>query len=238
MLGYAALGLAVLALLLLAARWFAAMSAHDVAQAVRAFIAAFSALASTGLLLTGRLGLAVVTIGATVMAVRSILASRRGADPLHGQGGGPGSSVETALLSMRLDHATGEVDGRVRTGAFAGQELSRMALGDLLALLQTAQVEDPSSVPLLEAYLDRRTPDWRDHARARTENGGGGTAAPGAMDERTALEILGLQPGADEAEIKAAHRRLMARLHPDHGGSSYLASQLNRARDVLMQQRR
>ena len=235
MLGYAALGLAALALLLLAARWFASMPARDVAQAIRAFVAAFSAFASTGLLLTGRLGLAIVTLGATAMAIHSILASRRGADPLDERNARPGSGIETALLSMRLDHATGEVDGRVRTGSFAGRDLSGLTLSDLLSLLETARIEDPASVPLLEAYLDRRTPDWRHHAQARAA---GGTADPGVMDERTALEILALQPGASEAEIKAAHRRLMARLHPDHGGSSYLASQLNRARDFLLQQRR
>ena len=58
------------------------------------------------------------------------------------------------------------------------------------------------------------------------------------MDEATAYAILGLEPGASEEAIKAAHRRLMARIHPDHGGSEYLARQLNLARDVLLRARR
>jgi hypothetical protein len=237
MLAYAALGLALAVLLYLFLRWFTTASARDLATALKAFAAAFSALASTGLLLSGRLGLAFVTVAATVMALRALAHGRRGADPLGGSGG-PTSRIETRLLSMELDHATGDVAGQVRGGAFAGRELAGMGLSELRALLDEARREDPQSVPLLEAYLDRRAPDWRGEG-----TGAGGADDPAAetvaavMDERTALEILGLEPGADEAAIRAAHRKLMARLHPDHGGSSYLASQINRARDHLLRRR-
>ncbi|HEX6012835.1 MAG TPA: hypothetical protein VFY87_13770, partial [Geminicoccaceae bacterium] len=176
---------------------------------------------------------------------RSLIQGPRAADSLGGAGQqGPDSRVETAMLAMRLDHATGEVEGRVKRGGFAGRELSAMGLGELTALLEEARREDPRSVPLVEAYLDRRDADWR--GRGGATDGGGSTAgaqepppasSAGAMDERTALEVLGLAPGATEAEIKAAHRGLMARLHPDHGGSAYLAAQINRARDYLLSRR-
>ena len=230
---YAALGLGAMGLLLLLLRGFVASSPRDLAHALKTFAAVFSALASTGLLFTGRFGLALVTLGATAMAIRALLRGPRGADPMRGAAAAGGASgVETDLLSMRLDHVSGEVGGRVKRGLFAGRELSGLGLGDLLRLLEEATRDDPQSIQLIQAYLDRRFPDWQAEATAPPR------PAAGAMDERTALEILGLAPGAGEAEIKAAHRRLMARLHPDHGGSPYLAAQLNRARDQLLRRRR
>jgi hypothetical protein len=231
MLAYAALGLALAALLYLFLRWFANASARELATALKTFAAGFSALASTGLLFTGRFGLAVVTLAATAMAVRALVLGRRGADPI-GASEGPTSQVRTRLVEMTLDHATGDVAGRVREGAFAGRDLAQMSLAELLALLGEAGRDDPQSVPLLETYLERRDAAWREHAAA---SGGGAREEP--MDERLALQILGLGEGADEAEIRTAHRNLMAHLHPDHGGSSYLATQVNRARDYLLRRR-
>jgi hypothetical protein len=233
MMAYAALGLGAMGLLFLLLRGFATTSPRDIAHALKTFAAAFSALASTGLLFTGRFGLALVTLAATAMAVRALVQGPRGADPMRdAAAGGSESSIETDLLTMRLDHGTGEVEGRVKRGSLAGRELGGLGLGDLLRLLDEAGREDPPSVPLLQAYLDRRFPDWHAEGAAPPEPSGG------AMDERTALEILGLATGAGEAEIKAAHRKLMARLHPDHGGSPYLAAQLNRARDHLLRRPR
>ena len=69
------------------------------------------------------------------------------------------------------------------------------------------------------------------------ERFGGDAPPPSARAELGVAEayaILGLAPGADEAAIRAAHHRLMQQLHPDHGGSGYLATQINRARDLLL----
>jgi hypothetical protein len=232
MMAYAAFGLLACVLLYMLARAFIAMPARDVAHALKTFGAAFAALAGTGLLFTGRFGLALVTLGATAMAVRALWRGPLGADSL---GGGKGSNVETDLLAMSLDHATGEVDGRVKRGRAAGRELSSLGQTALVELLDEARRDDPPSVPLLEAYLDRRFPDWR---LREADAQAAPAAGAAAMDERTALEILGLAPGATSAEIKAAHRELMARVHPDHGGSSYLAAQLNQARDYLLKPKR
>ena len=236
---YLLIGIAVLiGGVLLARRFVSAHPAH-LAQGVRAFVAAFSALASTGLLFAGRFGLAVITIGATIMAIRAL--RRATAGGYDGGGGASGgqphsSEVTTDTLQMQLDHATGDLDGEVLRGPFAGRSLASLGLADLLDLIAGCQRDDPRSVALLETYLDRRQPDWREHA-GRAQGEEQSAASTSTMDEATARSILGLAPGASEAEIKAAHRSLMTKLHPDHGGSDYLAAQLNHAKDVLLRGR-
>jgi hypothetical protein len=237
------LGLALLLVVILGGRAFVQANPAQLAQAIKAFAAAFAMLAGTGLLFAGRIGLAVVTIGATVMALHAMRRGNTGAGPGFSQpppGAAQASEVTTDSLRMRLDHASGELDGEVRRGPFAGRALGSLRLDDLLTLLQDCQQGDPRSVALLETYLDRQQPDWRDELARRAERGraAGASRTSGAMDEATALSVLGLGPGAGEAEIKAAHRRLMAKLHPDHGGSGYLAAQLNEAKEILLRGRR
>ena len=236
-------GVVLLILVLLAARSFVRASPAHLAQGLRAFLAAFSALASTGLLFSGRFGLALITIGATFMAIRAMSRAHAGAGGFGGQSAGQRSSeVTTDTLAMQLDHRTGELEGEVLRGRFAGRSLASLGVSDLLELLADCQREDPRSVPLLETYLDRRAPDWRADAGGAGagggEHAGAGPGAQTAMDEATALSVLGLEPGASVDEIKAAHRRLMTKLHPDHGGSGYLAAQLNQAKDYLLSRRR
>lgn len=233
--GWLAAGVLVLVVVVTLGRWFVAMPASDLAHAVRTFLAVFGALASTGLVMFGRFGLAIVAIAATVMAVRSLLAIRRGPDPLtDGEPAGPASAVDTAWLAMRLDHGTGELAGEVKLGPFAGCRLADLDLDGLLGLLALLRREDPGSVALLEAFMDRQRPGWRDRDGPPAGEGGGVAGGDGPLDEATALAILGLAPGADAAAIRAAHRRLMARLHPDQGGSTWLASRINAARDLLL----
>ncbi|HEX6143480.1 MAG TPA: hypothetical protein VFZ01_12230 [Geminicoccaceae bacterium] len=239
--GYFLLGVVLLAAMLLAARAFTRASPGRLAQGVRAFIAAFSVLAGTGLLFAGRLGLALVTLGAAVMAVRAMKRAPGGFGGFTGGSSGGAaprtSAVATDTLNMTLDHATGDLEGEVLQGPYAGRSLDSLGVSDLMTLLAWCRREDPRSVALLETYLDRRDGDWRSRAGADAGGpGGGGAGATGgsAMDEATALSILGLPRGAGADEIKAAHRRLMTRLHPDHGGSSYLAAQLNQAKDFLL----
>jgi hypothetical protein len=159
-------------------------------------------------------------------------ARRFGAGP--GGENGAESRVETAMLEMRLDHGTGRMSGRVRTGPHAGRELAELSRPELMALLAACRADDPDSVPLLEAWLDRADPDWRQG----DEDGGAEGARPasgaGPMTRQEALAVLGLADGASEADIRAAHRRLMRAAHPDGGGSDWMAARVNEARDVLL----
>lgn len=140
---------------------------------------------------------------------------------------GDTSGVETATLEMRIDLATGTMSGRVRRGAFSGRDLASIDRPELLALLADCQANDAESVPLLEAWLDRMHPDWREASEAPPPSGG-------PMTRAEALAVLGLQEGATEEDIRAAHRRLMQAAHPDRGGSDWLASRINEARDLLL----
>lgn len=145
------------------------------------------------------------------------------------------SRVRTAVIEMELDHGSGAMRGQVLAGPYAGTELDALDVPDLLAL---RAICDAQSLALLEAYLDRRAPAWRQHAQGDAGggrmNGEGGGLGSGAMTEEEAYQILGLEPGADAASVRAAHRALMKKLHPDHGGSSYLAAKINRAKDVIL----
>ncbi|HVA13748.1 MAG TPA: DnaJ domain-containing protein, partial [Stellaceae bacterium] len=143
--------------------------------------------------------------------------------------GGKVSEVETDLLRMRLDHDTGAMSGQVRRGAYAGRRIEDLDQAELMALWRQCVAEDEPGARLLESYLDRLRPDWRQAA------GGGASGAAGdVMTREQAFAILDLAPGASAEQIKDAHRRLMMKLHPDHGGSTFLATQINRAKELLL----
>jgi hypothetical protein len=142
------------------------------------------------------------------------------------------TSVETRLLRMTLDHATGAMDGLVREGPSRGRKLSELGLEALFELLAQARLDDPDSAPLLEAFLDRVAPDWRSQGAASHE--APPSANPRGMTRGEAARLLGVAEDSDEATIKAAHRRLMMKVHPDHGGTDELAARLNDAKRVLL----
>ncbi|MBO6561871.1 MAG: hypothetical protein JJ959_15105 [Nisaea sp.] len=153
----------------------------------------------------------------------------------RGPSSGQSSSVRTATLAMTLDHDSGGIDGEVLRGRFSGAPLSELSLSELLELLEDCSRNDPQSVAVLESYLDAaHGPDWREAAASATGSRGAHRDSSGAMTRARALEILGLEEGADEAAIRDAHRRLMMVNHPDRGGSDYLAAQINEAKDVLL----
>jgi hypothetical protein len=153
---------------------------------------------------------------------------------------GRSSEVATPYLRMSLDHDTGAMTGTVLKGNFAGTRVEELGRAQLLALLRECRAADEDGGRLLEAYLDRAQSDWRDDFATAGRSGdrsGGPHAATADMTVDEAHAVLGLAPGADATAIREAHHRLMKQLHPDHGGSDYLAGKINRARDVLLRQR-
>jgi hypothetical protein len=137
---------------------------------------------------------------------------------------GQTSEVNTDYIRMVLDHDTGEMSGEIVSSKFSGCKLSDLSISELKEFY-TLVSDDVDSVNVLEAYLDREHTEWRSGETSDTRVD---------LSEQEALEILGLEPGASEADIKLAHRRIIQKLHPDRGGSTFLASQVNEAKDLLL----
>ncbi|MFA9418774.1 MAG: molecular chaperone DnaJ [Gammaproteobacteria bacterium] len=175
---------------------------------------------------------AALTLLGNVPLLKRVLAGigapKSGAEPRGGQT----SSVQGRYLRMTLEHDSGDMDGEVLAGQFKGRALKQLKLDELLQLLRECQ-DDEESVALLQAYLDRVYADtWRQQAGAQGQK----EAASGSdkLSREEALQILGLSADAGEEEIIETHRRLMQKLHPDRGGSAYLAARINQAKATLL----
>ncbi len=256
MLAYLVLGVCLLLAFLLASRWLVTADPKLLAQGLRYL--GFGLVGAVGLLFlfTGRFFL-----GSALLFVAWKLYRGFHVPTLRMPGGGATkpsgrtSKVETAWLRMTLEHDSGDMAGEVLRGPFAGKRLADLDLESLVALLGECHREDPDSARLLETYLDRAVgEDWRQTAQAQggAETVGAGGAhedehvgrgwgrrpPPGgrqpAMTVDEAREILGVGPEAGAAEIKDAYRRLMHKMHPDQGGSTWLAAKINQAKDILL----
>jgi len=144
---------------------------------------------------------------------------------------GQTSRVRSQFLDMTLDHDSGELRGQIVAGPYAGHALDEFDLAQLTGMISGFDAE---SVSLLESYLDRRFPAWRQNAQGNTAGWQSRAASSGKMTDEEAYQILGLKPGAARDDIGRAHRALMKKLHPDQGGSTYLAARVNEAKDTLL----
>ncbi len=231
---YLLAGVGVLAILFLLARLFVAA---DPARLSRFLVWFFGAIAVLGagtalilLLLSERLAPALIAAGTfSPLAIQLWRRWRIQAPPVGGRSGRT-SKVESEIIAMTLDHATGEMSGTVKRGSYAGRRLERLGEDELLDLWRQCRAADADGARLLEAYLDRTVVDWRQKVAAGARQNG----TSDAMTHDEAYAVLGLAPGASETQIRDAHRRLMKKVHPDQGGSNYLAAKLNRAKDVLL----
>ncbi|WP_240229282.1 DnaJ domain-containing protein [Devosia lacusdianchii] len=228
---YVFVGAAVLLAGLAAYQYLRQFDRHSLMQGMRWVVGGGAALLAAGLLFARRIDIAVF-VGA---AAFSILRTGR-LGPFSFDGGavdaGNISRVKSRYFAMELDHDTGAVAGRVVTGKFSGADL--MALGEQDTRALIAEVEwDPDSLSLLESWLDANRSGWREYF-AETAAGEAAAAEAATDPLAEAYAVLGLEPGASDEDIRAAHRELMKGVHPDHGGSSYLASKINEARDRLL----
>jgi len=147
---------------------------------------------------------------------------------------GKTSRVRSAYVEMELDHDSGGMRGHIVAGRHQGAALERLDVKTLVGLLNEI---DEESRALLMAYLDRRDPRWSEHAQGDAA-AGRPAASSGKMTEQEAYQILGLEAGASANDITRAHRTLMKKLHPDQGGSTYLAARINEAKEILVRRHR
>lgn len=224
------LGIAALVLVLVAARYFSTANPAQVATMLRKG-GGFALIGlAVFLTFTGRFYAAIplAYLGATLL---DWIPSPAGLGARMRRTPGQVSKVRSPFVEMELDHDTGAMRGRILAGQYENVPLDALDQPTLIALLGEF---DPESRALLEAYLDRREPRWREDVKEDTGAGSREPPRSGPMTEEEALQILGLEPSAGAFEIRRAHRTLMKKLHPDQGGSTYLAARVNEAKEVLL----
>ena len=230
------LGVVVLILLLWAAHAFSKADPKQAARVLRAIGGVGALLFAAFLLVRGQIGVAIPigAVGLGLLGWITLWPASFGGRTQRSRG--QVSRVRSAFLEMELDHDSGAMRGRILAGRYEGAALETLDRATLIGCLSDI---DSDSRQLLMAYLDRREPGWREHAQRDAAAGeGSGAALGGKMTEEEAYQVLGLQPGASVEEIGRAHRSLMKKLHPDQGGSTYLAARVNQAKDVLLRRHR
>ncbi len=229
---YLLAGLILLVLLISSGRKFVNANPASLARQIRTIGGVFLMAIAAYLTMTGRFFLG-LPVGAFALSLLGANYGWFGGGRNTSRSSGQRSQVRTACLEMQLDHDTGDMTGTVLAGSLAGRSLDSLSEQDLQILWKEA-AGDEQSRKLVEAYLDRRFSGWREDFEPDGTHRQGSAPGSGPMADEEAYQILGLSPGAGDAEIRSAHRRLMKRLHPDHGGTSFLAAKLNEAKDTLL----
>jgi hypothetical protein len=231
-------GLAALALVWWLSKLFARGNPAGIAKGLK-IGGGIALLAGSGiLLLRGRMDMAFLLGGGAAWLLGWNSLGFAGFGRRTAKTPGSVSRVRSAMIEMELDHDTGAMNGSVLAGGFAGRALNDLSEEMLKRLYEDCSRSDPDGVRLLEAYLDRRFPRWREDAHHDPHPGSRREPQTGAMTEEEAYQILGLQPGAEAEAIRLAHRSLMKKLHPDQGGSTYLAARVNQAKEILLSRHR
>jgi hypothetical protein len=230
------IGFLALVAALYALRAFTRASPATLARLVKQLGGAGAVALGLFFILRGRIdaGLFLISIGAWVIGALTRGVKRFGTT-------GPGiSRVRSAMIEMELDHGSGAIRGTILAGRDEGKRLDALTRTALMELYRNCRSVDPDGARLLEVYFDRRFSGWRQAGDGGRDTGGGdaGGVGPnrrsGTISEDEAYEILGLKKGAARQDIARAHRDLMKKLHPDHGGTTDLAARVNEAKDVLM----
>ena len=237
------LSAAVIAGLILASRWYISTDTKNLLKVLRWLLLGSVLSAVLFFIFSGRLTWAFAALPALLpwfFRLRTLARAAKTFSRMRQSNGagfssqstGRNSNIETQYLRMCLNNDTGVMNGKVRTGPYTGQFLDNMSLQNLIQLRQLCEKDDPESCRVLDVYLDRCHPDWREENSETSESSN--SPRTSSMSRAEAIQILGLRKGFTDSDIKQAHRRLISGIHPDHGGSNFLAAQINQAKDVLL----
>ena len=209
--------------------WYAKAPAENRNSAIKKGLLYFVAIALMLLVITGRIPILFAAVSAAIPFFHRLMAFRGIFGILGrfaGQKFGP-TTLTTAWLIVEYDLAKRSLDATVTKGQLIDKKLSELSDTELNTLL--AQVkEDFQSRAAVNAYLMAR------QGSAYSQQNGPNSSTEAQISVVQAYEILGLEQNASHEQIKKAHKQLMQKIHPDRGGSSYLAAQINAAKDVLL----
>ncbi|KAF0231021.1 MAG: heat shock protein DnaJ domain-containing [Beijerinckiaceae bacterium] len=213
--------------------WFALgpgrKAGDQLSPLTRKLVGAVAGGAGILLALKGRIDFAIVLISLSAWLLGFKLPAMF--DPI---GRARRSEIHTRALTVLIDLGTGDLDAQITAGTYAGRTLGKLGPQELIAFAREMAALDPQGLNLVAQDLDRRSPGWRQHVQFDAAAGNGAAASQSEMRDEEAYQVLGLEPGASEEAIRAAHRALIARFHPDRGGSTYLAAMVNRAKDIAL----
>lgn len=198
-----------------------------------------------GLVVMGKAPAAMAVLGALLTQVTRLLRympfllkffpSMAGAVPGFGSSSNDSngtSVVRTSVLVMTLHHSSGKLDGDVIAGPLNGKKISELSLDEIKNLYQYCEENDAEASRLLQAYIAReRSDEWQGQTGSHS---GAGNNNPSDMSKDEARDVLGVPSDATDKDIIAAHKSLIGKMHPDKGGSNYLATKINQAKQVLL----
>ena len=238
MIRFVLLGICLVTGIYLLYRWYIRAQPKEIIKGLKWASIILGSVLLLWVAFTGVKALAALAVPLLLPLIPAIIAAVRRAKAAAGPSPGATTAIETAFLRMTLDHDSGRMEGTVIEGAFRGRRLSELDDAELGELLRECRAEDEDSAKLLESYISRERDLGEDaEGFASGEQGSDERRArsrPGGMSQAEAYQILDLEPGATREDVLAAHRRLMQQVHPDHGGSNYLAAKINQAKDVLL----
>jgi hypothetical protein len=136
------------------------------------------------------------------------------------------SQFRTKSLLVSVNFASKQMDGEILQGEFTGQRLSELSPEQLQTLAEHLKETDRESFVLLQTYMLRNNRGGSDQTYQANNLS--------ELSEKEAYEVLGLDDNAPKEDVIKAHKRLIQRLHPDRGGSDYLAAKINAAKDKLV----